>query len=198
MPNKIAEDSVSKEKELNQVELSKEQQDFFDDQQKKQNRQGDKKTLAKETVREFLKSLLIGWIPVLLDFVFTATVIYLASLRLMGGYTFFDTFFVDSQVVPSGINAAGTAVGYFMGFVASYFLMVFFVFKHNKKGKTLKGILIYIAVEVFIYGFNVLLGTLFPMFLPYIFAFILRIVVSYIVVFLLRKFLIFMPEKPAS
>jgi hypothetical protein len=82
-----------------------------------------------------------------------------------------------------------------MGLVATYFLMVFFVFTHNKKGKTLKGILIYIALEVFIFGFNVLLGYLFPMFLPFTWAFILRIVVSYIVVFTLRKILIFMPEK---
>ncbi len=196
---KITEESLLEEKkEINEIKLSKEQEDFFNDQQKKKNQPDNEKSLAKETVREFLKSLLIGWIPVLLDFLFTSTVIYLASLRLMGGYTFFDTFFVESNVVPSGINAAGTAVGYFMGFVASYFLMVFFVFKHNKKGKTLKGILIYIGVEVFIYGFNVLLGYLFPMFLPFTFAFILRIVVSYIVVFMLRKFLIFMPEKPAT
>jgi len=114
------------------------------------------------------------------------------------GYTLWDTLFIESDVAPSGINAAGTAVGYFMGFVASYFLMVFFVFKHNKKGKTLKGILIYVGVEVFIYGFNVLLGYLFHMFLPFTFAFILRITVSYIVVFILRKFLIFMSEKPKT
>ena len=156
--------------------------------------QDQKKALAKETVREFLKSLLIGWIPVCLDYVFSAIVLYFASLKGLG-YGFWDTLFIESKVAPDGINAAATAVGYFMGLVATYFLMVFFVFTHNKKGKTLKGILIYIALEVFIIGFNVLLGYLFPMFLPFTWAFILRIVVTYIVVFTLRKILIFMPEK---
>lgn len=160
----------------------------------KNNEENNKKSLAKETFTEFLKSLLIGGIPTGLDYLFSAIVIFFFSLQALG-YSFIDTFTIEREVVSASVGAVGTAVGYFVGFIAAYLLNIFFVFKHNKKGKTLKGILIYIAVEVFIYGFNVLLGTYLPRVLSYTFAFFVRISISYVVVFTLRKFLIFMPEK---
>lgn len=161
------------------------------------NDNGEKKVLLKETFQEFLRSLLIGIVPVALDYLFSALIIYLFALKNMG-HSFFDTFFIEKDAVKSSISAAGTAVGYFMGFVASYLFSVFFVYKHNKKGKTLKGILIYISVEVFAYGFNVLLALALSKILSYTFAFIVRICISYLVVFTLRKFLIFMPEQASK
>ncbi len=53
----------------------------------------------------------------------------------------------------------------------------------------------YIGIELFIYAFNVLLGSFLPKVVPYIWAFAIRISISYVIVFLLRKILIFMPEK---
>lgn len=149
--------------------------------------------LAKETSKEFLRSLLIGWIPVGLDYIFTALVFFIFALNAMG-YTFFQTFNIDRDVISSGILALGTAIGYLMGFIAAYLFSVFFVFKHNKKSKTLKGTLIFIGVEVLAYGLNIGLGILLGKVMAYTFAFIVRICLSYIVVFLMRKFLIFMPE----
>lgn len=163
----------------------------------KENKESNKKALAKETSKEFLRSLAIGWIPVGLDYIFTALVFFLFSLNQLG-YSFFDTFIIDTDILSSGMLAFGTAVGYLMGFIAAYLFSVFFVFKHNKKSKTLKGTLIFIGVEVFIYGLNVVLGILFGKIMPYTFAFIVRICLSYVVVFFLRKFLIFMPEKSAE
>ena len=90
--------------------------------------QDQKKALAKETVREFLKSLLIGWIPVCLDYVFSAIVLYFASLKGLG-YGF-GTPCSRKQLL--GIIPA-TAVGYFMG-LGTYFLMVLCLY-------TTKGIL---------------------------------------------------------
>lgn len=153
-----------------------------------------KSGLAKETFIEFLRSLLIGGIPTGLDYLFSAIIIFFFSLQALG-YSFIDTFTIDRGIVTSSIGAAGTAVGYFVGFIAAYLLNIFFVFKNNKKGKTLKGILMYIGVEIVVYGFNVLLGTFLPRILSYTLAFFARISISYVVVFTLRKFLIFMPEK---
>ena len=125
---------------------------------------------------------------------FSALVIFI-FLTNSFGYSFFDTLFIDKNIVNSSLSAASTAVGYFIAFIAAYLLNVFFVFKHNKKGKSLKGILIYIGIEVFIYGLNILLGFLLLKILTYTIAFIGRIVISYLFAFFLRKFLVFMPEK---
>lgn len=151
-------------------------------------------SILKETMGEFSKSLLIGAVPVGLDYFFSALIIFLLSLKSLG-YSFADTFFIDSGTVKASTMAIATSVGYLAGFIASYLFSVFFVFKHNKKGKSLKGIFLFIGVEAFIYGFNILLGTFLPRILSYTWAFLVRIAVSYIVVFILRKFLIFMPEK---
>ncbi len=150
--------------------------------------------LLKETTVEFFRSLLVGIIPVGLDYFFSAVMIFFLALKGLG-YSFFETFSVDSGIVTAQITAIATAVGYLLGFIASYLFSVFFVFKHNRKGRTLKGILIYIGVEIFIYGLNVLLGAYLPRVFSYTLAFIVRIVVSYIFAFILRKLLIFMPEK---
>ena len=159
-----------------------------------ENTQDKKKGLVKETFIEFCKSLLIGGVPTGLDYLFSALVIFIFLSKALG-YSFWNTLFIDKNMVSSNLAAASTAVGYFIGFIAAYLFNVFFVFKHNKKGKTLKGIFIYIGIEVFIYGLNILLAFLLLKILPYTFAFIGRIVISYIFAFLLRKFLVFMPEK---
>ena len=156
-----------------------------------------KKQFFQETFKEFLRSLLVGFIPVALDYVFTALVFYLFFLKAQG-YSFFSTFNVDKGIVPKNIASIGTAVGYFAGFVAAYFLSTYFIFKHNKKARTLSGILRYVGVEIFAYGFNVLLGYLLNAVLSYTFAFITRIALSYIVVFTLRKLIVFMPSKAAE
>lgn len=151
----------------------------------------------KETAHEFMRSLLVGVIPVGLDYFFSAVIIYFFCLNSLG-YTFIQTFTIPSDIASAKITAAGTAVGYFAGFIASYFLSTYFIFKHNKKAKTAKGILTYIGVEVVIYGFNILLGFLLMKVLSYTFAFFARIAISYIAVFTLRKLFVFMPAEEDS
>ncbi len=165
------------------------------DTQKKEK--DNKKAFFEETFKEFMRSLLVGIIPVALDYIFTALIFYLFSLRAQG-YDFFSTFNVDKGIVPKTIASIGTAVGYLAGFIAAYFLSTYFIFKHNKKARTLGGILRYVGVEVFAYGLNVLLGYLFNAIMSYTFAFIARIALSYIVVFTLRKLIVFMPAKEAE
>ena len=160
------------------------------------NTQGDnaKKELAKETVAELLRSLLVGIIPVGLDYIFTAIIIYFFCTKGLS-FSFIETLTIDKEVVVGSISAIGTAVGYLAGFIASYFLSTYFIFKHNQKARTLSGILRYIGIELFAYGFNVLLGYLLLKVLSYTFAFAARIALSYIVVFTLRKFIVFMPQN---
>jgi putative flippase GtrA len=138
--------------------------------------------------------MLVGFIPVGLDYIFCAVIFYFFGLKDMG-YSFIETFTIEKEMVSGGVSAAGTAVGYLAGFIASYFLSTYFIFKHNKKAKTFSGIMRYIGIEVFAYGFNVLLGFLLLKVLSYTFAFIARIVISYLVVFTARKFLVFMPAS---
>ncbi len=155
------------------------------------------KKLAKQTIKEFLKSMLVGIFPVLVDLIFSSLVFYLFYAK-NANITFYQLLFEKNLNIPQKITAAGTAVGYGVAAVLAYLLSIFFVFDNKKQGRTVKGIILFIAVEVFAYGFNILLGWLFNMFIPSSFAFILRICVSYVVVFSLRKFLIFMPAKNKS
>lgn len=150
--------------------------------------------LAKQTLREFLKSILVGIFPVLLDLLLSTLVFYLFFAK-DAGFTFNQLLFSKNLNIPHKITVFGTAVGYGTAAVLAYLLAVFFVFDNKKQGRTVKGIVIFICVEGFAYGFNILLGWLFNLFIPSSFAFILRICVSYVIVFSLRKFLIFMPKK---
>ncbi|GEM_PF-2030774 len=152
------------------------------------------KKLAKQTIKEFLKSILVGIFPVLVDLIFSTLVFYLFYAK-NANISFKQLLFGSNLNIPQAVTAAGTAVGYGIAAILAYLLSIFFIFDNKKKGRTAKGIILFILVEGFAYGFNVLLGWLFNMFVPSSFAFILRICVSYVVVFAMRKFLIFMPEK---
>lgn len=152
------------------------------------------KKLAKQTVKEFLKSILVGIFPVLVDLIFSTLVFYIFYAK-NANITFKQLLFGSNLNIPQSVTAACTAVGYGLAAILAYILSVFFIFDNKKKGRTVKGVVLFIFVEGFAYGFNVLLGWLFNMVIPSSFAFILRIAVSYVVVFSLRKFLIFMPEK---
>lgn len=155
------------------------------------------KKLAKQTIKEFLKSILVGIFPVLVDLIFSTLVFYLFYAK-NANITFKQLLFENDLNIPQSVTAAGTAVGYGVAAVLAYLLSVFFVFDNKKQGRTVKGIILFILVEGFAYGFNILLGWLFNMFIPSSFAFILRIAVSYVVVFTMRKFLIFTPSKNKS
>lgn len=150
--------------------------------------------LAKQTIKEFLKSILVGIFPVALDLLVSSLIFYLFFAKSQG-ISFFRLLFASGLNIPAKITVIGTAVGYGVAAVLAYLLAVFFVFDNRKQGRTVKGIVLFILVEGFAYGFNILLGWLFNLFIPSLFAYVLRICVSYIVVFLLRKFLIFMPKK---
>lgn len=154
-------------------------------------------TLAQQTLKEFIKSVLVGIFPVLLDLLLSSLVFYFFFAK-NAGISFKQLLFANNINIPYKVSVIGTAVGYGVAAVLAYLLAVFFVFDNKKQGRTVKGIIIFICVEGFAYGFNVLLGWLFNMFIPSSFAFILRICVSYVIVFTLRKFLIFMPEKAAK
>lgn len=153
------------------------------------------KKFAKETFFEFLRSLITGVFPTLIDLLFTNLIIFLFFAK-GAGFNFWNML-VGSEIknVPGGVSAAATAIGYGLGAVAAYFCSILFVFKSTKKGKTAKGVILFICIEAFAYGFNVFLGWAFGKIAVPILAYGLRIAVSYIVVFSLRKLLIFMPEK---
>lgn len=153
----------------------------------------DKKAFAKETFIEFIKSLITGVFPTLTDLLFSNLILFCFFAKA-AGIDYFTLLFTTVEA-PSDVSAAATAVGYGLGAVVTYLFSIFVVFKHTKKAKSLKGILIFIAIEAFAYGFNVFLGWAFASVPIYFVAFALRIVVSYVVVFSLRKFFIFMPEK---
>lgn len=153
----------------------------------------DKKAFAKETFIEFIKSLITGVFPTLTDLLFSNLILFCFFAKA-AGIDYFTLLFTTVEAPPD-VSAAATAVGYGLGAVVTYLFSIFVVFKHTKKAKSLKGILIFIAIEAFAYGFNVLLGWAFASIPIYFVAFALRIVVSYVVVFSLRKFFIFMPEK---
>ncbi len=154
----------------------------------------DKQKFAKETFFEFLRSLITGVFPTLTDLLFSNLILYIFFAK-DGGYGYFNMLFNSIEGAPRDVSAAATAVGYGLGAVVTYLFSVTIVFKNTKKGKTLKGVLIFCCIEAFAYGFNVFLGWAFAGIPVYFVAFALRIVVSYVVVFSLRKFFIFMPEK---
>jgi len=156
-----------------------------------------KKFFNKDTVKEFLKSLTIGFIPVALDYFFSALVIFFMS----DGITFKSLLFGSGgKLASAAAVTAGTVIGYLAGFIAAYLFSVFFVFKHNKKAKTFKGIALFVMVEAFAYGFNVLLAWLLVtvMRLQFTIAYFIRICVSYVVVFSLRKIFVFHPPKETA
>lgn len=154
----------------------------------------DNQALAKQTLKEFIKGVMVGIFPVLLDLLLSSFVFYIFFAK-GAGISFSHLLFSKNLNIPHNITVIGTAVGYGVAAVLAYLLAVFFVFDNRKQGRTVKGIIIFICVELFAYGFNILLGWLFNLFIPTTFAFALRICVSYVIVFSLRKFLIFMPEK---
>lgn len=158
------------------------------------NTNKESQTLAKQTIKEFLKSVLVGIFPVLLDLLVSSLIFYLFFAKAQG-ITFTNLLFAKGINIPSNITVIGTAVGYGVAAVLAYLLAVFFIFDNKKQGRTIKGIILFVIVESFAYGFNILLGWLFNLFIPSLYAYFLRICVSYVVVFLLRKFLIFMPKK---
>ena len=79
------------------------------------NDNGEKKVLLKETFQEFLRSLLIGIVPVALDYLFSALIIYLFALKNMG-HSFFDTFFIEKDAVKSSHQRRGHGGRLFYGF----------------------------------------------------------------------------------
>lgn len=153
------------------------------------------KKLAKETFIEFIRSLIVGVFPTLTDLIATNLIVFIFYAQAQG-YSFWNML-VGAELTgtPSAVSAGATALGYGLGAVVSYFCSVLFVFKNKEKGRTVKGVVLFICIEAFAYGFNVFLGWAFRSVVIPALADPLRIAVSYVVVFSLRKFLIFMPDK---
>lgn len=155
--------------------------------------QDDSKSFVKETFWELVRSLITGVFPTATDMIFSSLVFFLFFAK-GAGYSFFDTLFEDIEF-PAIITTVGGAVGYALGSVVTYICSVLFVFKHTDKSKTPKGVATFVGIEVFAFFFNTFLSWLFNLFLISSLAFVARIVVSYLVVFTIRKVLLFMPEK---
>lgn len=98
----------------------------------------------KKARKEFIKSVIIGWIGTGLDFLIMAVILYLE------GHEYYPNFFAvftgqtlsgKPHVTPTSIYLLANMMGFLISFAFNYIMCCFFVYEYGNVGRNKKGFL---------------------------------------------------------
>lgn len=98
---------------------------------------------SKRVRREYAKSILVGIISTLLDFLITALILYMA------GHEYYDGFIgvwtgklkagIEKYTTPMSIYITATVLSFIVSILFNYIMSIFFVYEYGNVGKNAKG-----------------------------------------------------------
>ncbi len=95
----------------------------------------------KRARREYLKSIAVGMLSTLIDFIITALILYLAGHEHYAGFSgvFTGKTVGGSYSPPMSIYITATVLSFIVSILFNYIMSVFFVYEYGNVGKNKKG-----------------------------------------------------------